>query len=247
MLLLEAKQYLEVDNKLISYTVNGSGYPMILVHGLGTSIDSWSLNIRELSKYSKVYAIDLPGFGESSYSDEIMCAEEMADTIAQWCFKLKIKKAVFVGHSFGGEVCLWLAIKYPKLIKSLILAASTGLNDKASNLDRVQNMIIDGVREPLYFMPRLFKAYLKAGAWRMAVTLQKSCKRPLSDYLNKIICPVFIIYGSRDPVIIPEEDYNCVKKIKHVKTKIINSTHGLIFDSPEQFNHLVNEFIGSYN
>lgn len=247
MLLLESlkKEYIEIDNKLISYSVNGYGYPVVLIHGLGTSKDSWSFNIKELSQDSKVYAVDMPGFGESCYDDEVLSAEEIADTIAKWCLKIGIKKANFVGHSFGGEVCLWLAIKYPNIVKSLVLAASTGLNDNVSNIERIKSMMIDGPREPIHFMPKLFKSYIKAGAWRIIATLQKSHQRNLGIYLNKIKCPVLIIYGSKDPIIIPEEDYICVKKIKNFQIKIINSTHGLIFDSPEEFNLLVKDFVNN--
>lgn len=252
MLLLESKRYvekdfIEIDNNLINYTVSGYGEPLILIHGLGTSIDSWSLNIKELSKFSRVYAIDLPGFGESISNDQILTSEELAGIVAKFCEKLGINNAHFVGHSFGGEVCLWVSVKYPKLVKSTILAASTGLCNHISDIEKFKNLMRDGVREPIFFLPKLFKSYSKAGLWRMFLTMHKSKIRNLCNYVSKIKNPVLAIYGSRDPVIVPEEDKRALKKIKNKQVEIINSTHGLIFDNPKKFNSLVINFITALN
>lgn len=241
------EQIIEVFHKPVNYTVLGQGENLILIHGLGTSIESWSLNIEELSKNFKVYALDMPGFGESLPQEEILCSEGLADIVACFCVKLGIKKAHFVGHSFGGEISLWVAVKYPKLVKSIILAASTGLCTEVSNLEKFKNLIIDSVREPFYIMPKLLKAYSKAGAWRIFITIHKSKIHDICRYLDKIKCPVLLIYGSRDPVIVPEEDREALKKIKNSKVKMIDSTHGLIFDAPEEFNKLVKEFITTLN
>lgn len=246
MLLLEEKLFIDIESNLINYTVKGDGAPLILIHGLGTSIDSWSLNIKGLSEKFKVYALDMPGFGDS-ITNKILSSEELADIVAKWCEKMDIKKAHFVGHSFGGEICLWLGIKYPRLVKSLVLAASTGLCSNVSHIEKLKNLLIDGVREPLYFLPKLLRAYHKAGPWRIIITVHKSYQKNLCKYLSKIKCPVFIVYGARDPVIIPEEDKKAVKKIKKAKVKIIDSTHGLIFDSPEEFNQEVINFIEALN
>ena len=239
------KKFIDVGEHLISYQVLGEGQPIILIHGLGTSCDSWSKNIIELSKCGKVYALDMPGFGDSSTTQEILSSKGLAKVIANWCRAMKIKKAVFVGHSFGGEICLWLSILYKKLVKSIILAASTGLSDDFSLAERFQNLIIDGFREPFFFMPKLFKAYWKAGAKRILLTIQKSRNKKLTKNLSKIKVPVLVLYGSKDPVIVYEETQEALKKIPNLTVEIIDSTHGLIFEYPEGFNKSVCRFISN--
>lgn len=241
------KQFIEIFDRPVNYTVSGEGEDLILIHGLGTSIESWVLNIKELSKNFRVYALDMPGFGDSLPQDEILCSEGLSDIVACFCTKLGIKKAHFVGHSFGGEVSLWIAIKYPKLVKSVILGASTGLCANVSNIEKFKNLIVDSVREPLYIMPRLLKAYTKAGPWRMLITIHKSRIHNICNYLDKVKCPVLVIYGSRDPVIVPGDDREALKKIKNSKVKMIDSTHGLIFDAPDEFNKQVKDFIATLN
>jgi 2-hydroxy-6-oxonona-2,4-dienedioate hydrolase len=58
-------QYFQVGRVRIRYVSAGSGAPMLLMHGLGGSIESWMHNIDDLAKSFRVIAFDLPGFGLS--------------------------------------------------------------------------------------------------------------------------------------------------------------------------------------
>ncbi len=237
------KKFIEIDNRLISYQEIGEGEPIVLIHGLGTSSDSWSQNIFELSKCGKVYAVDMPGFGESCNIDEILCSQEIAKVIYDWCRALKIKKATFIGHSFGGEVCLWMAVKHKKVVRAIVLAASTGLNEQFSLVERFKNLMVDGFREPTFFMTKLFKSYWKAGARRILLTAQKSTDTKITKFLAKIKVPVLVVFGTKDPVIIYEESTETLKKISDVTIEVIDATHGIIFESPDLFNQAVCKFL----
>src|SRR2546422_10471424 len=56
----------EVDGLRLNYVVEGRGPAVILVHGLGGFAESWRHNIRPLAGRATVYALDLPGFGDSA-------------------------------------------------------------------------------------------------------------------------------------------------------------------------------------
>ena len=59
-------KFTRIDNLLVRYLdKNKSGIPLLLLHGLGGSIESWSNNINFLSTKFRIIALDLPGFGLS--------------------------------------------------------------------------------------------------------------------------------------------------------------------------------------
>jgi 2-hydroxy-6-oxonona-2,4-dienedioate hydrolase len=60
-----ADQYLKIDGLNVRYVDTKDGRPVLLLHGLGGSIESWSNNISELSQDLRVITLDLPGFGFS--------------------------------------------------------------------------------------------------------------------------------------------------------------------------------------
>jgi len=96
---------------------------VILLHGAGGNNLSWLPEFRRMQD-QRIYAIDLPGHGKSegigrqSIADYARCALDFLDA-------LKIQKAVFVGHSMGGAIALWLGIHSPSRVLGLGLI-STG-------------------------------------------------------------------------------------------------------------------------
>lgn len=84
---------------------------VILLHGAGGNHLSWPPEIRRMQG-QRLYALDLPGHGKSegigrqSIGDYARCVLDFMDA-------LKIRKAVFVGHSMGGAIALWLGIHTP--------------------------------------------------------------------------------------------------------------------------------------
>ncbi|HKU48555.1 MAG TPA: alpha/beta fold hydrolase, partial [Nitrososphaera sp.] len=59
------KKYLDVRGIRVRMIQAGKGQPLVLLHGLGGSIESWANNIEYLSKKFRVFSLDLPGFGQS--------------------------------------------------------------------------------------------------------------------------------------------------------------------------------------
>lgn len=236
----------EVEGLAIRATVYGSGDPLVLVHGLGTSAASWSRNVEALARCAKVYAIDLPGFGVSEKPHESLPPDRLADVLAAWCEAVGIARADFAGHSLGGEVCLWLAFRHPGLVGRLVLAASTGAAPRAGLLRRVGRLLIDGAREPIGFMPVLLKAYWQARPWRMIETARRSRSPDLLRVLPKVAAPTLVVWGRRDPVVPHCEARRLASALPDARLAIIeDGAHGLIFDAPDRFNELVCAFLRS--
>lgn len=97
--------------------------PLVLIHGAGGIHLSWPSEIRRLHGYS-VYAIDLPGHGKSDHCDGQQTIGDYARYVIQWLESIKLRRAVFVGHSMGSAIALALAIHHPEYVVGLGLLGS---------------------------------------------------------------------------------------------------------------------------
>lgn len=232
-----------INKCLIKAKVIGKGKALVLVHGLGTSSKSWLKNLEAISKCGKVYAIDLPGFGESDKPDKILSPEEQAKILYEWCLQMDLQKISLCGHSFGGEVCLWFAAKYPLMVEKMALVATTGYKYNFSLLKRSFALLQDAVHEPLNFLSTLTDSYIKAGPYRIIRTMQKSNAGILEKLLPGIKAETLLINASEDAVISREESKKLAEIIPGAKLKTIEGHHGIIFDQAKLFNQLICDYL----
>jgi pimeloyl-ACP methyl ester carboxylesterase len=102
--------------------------PIIFLHGLNGYIPIWNKQITELRKNHRCIALDLPGFGRSSKSQNYTISIfTYADAVIKFMDALNIQQATIVGHSMGGQIALNLGMRYARRINRLVLVSSTGL------------------------------------------------------------------------------------------------------------------------
>ncbi|MDR5659325.1 alpha/beta hydrolase [Serpentinicella sp. ANB-PHB4] len=107
-------------------------YVIVLVHGNLSSSKNWDILMESLDSRFKVYAVDLRGFGESTYNKPITNMKDFSDDLKLFVDKLKLKKFTLVGWSAGGAVTMQFAANYPKYVEKLILiesASTRGYNN----------------------------------------------------------------------------------------------------------------------
>jgi pimeloyl-ACP methyl ester carboxylesterase len=111
----------------LAYTRTGSGEPLVLLHGLGASRQSWTAVVTLLAARFDVIAIDLPGFGDSAplAADTEPSPAALAVAVATTLNRLGIQSPHVVGNSLGGWVALELAAVTP--VRSLTLLSPAGL------------------------------------------------------------------------------------------------------------------------
>ena len=113
----------------VFYTDSGKGNSVVLLHGFLENNTMWDAVVEEISKRNRVICIDLLGHGKTGCIGYIHSMEEMAEAVKAVLQELKIRRAIFVGHSMGGYVALAFAEKYPKNVKGLCLLNSTSQAD----------------------------------------------------------------------------------------------------------------------
>ncbi|GGA27915.1 intracellular short-chain-length polyhydroxyalkanoate depolymerase [Psychrobacillus lasiicapitis] len=116
---------------------------IVLVHGNMTSSKHWDVLIDKLDAKYKVYAIDLRGFGESTYHTRIKGIKDFSDDLKEVIDALQLKHFNLIGWSTGGAICMQFAVDYPGYCEKLILLASAstrGYPFYATNLDGTPNL-----------------------------------------------------------------------------------------------------------
>nr|MBF0683086.1 alpha/beta fold hydrolase [Pseudomonas sp.] len=113
--------FVQISNSRIHYAQAGQGEPLILLHSNGCSLFEFQFVIEDLAKQHQVFALDLPGQGDS---DPLSCHwtyDMYADAIVEWMDAVGIERASIAGTSIGGVVCLALGKRHPQRVTSLLL------------------------------------------------------------------------------------------------------------------------------
>jgi len=127
-------EYLDIGGRRVRHLIQrGAGDAVVLVHGFGSSLESWSMNQAALAESGRtVAAFDLPGHGESYKTLESGSLEELCSATLDYLDAVGIERAHFIGHSMGAAVCLLAADQAPQRAMSLTLIAPAGLRQRIS-------------------------------------------------------------------------------------------------------------------
>jgi pyruvate dehydrogenase E2 component (dihydrolipoamide acetyltransferase) len=133
----------EVGGRTLQYLKigEGEGPPVLLLHGFGGDINIWVFNQEALAEAGRtVYALDLPGHGQSSKDVGEGNVDSFVDVVAGFMDEMGIEKAHFVGHSMGGAIAGSFALAHPDRVASLVLIDSAGLGEEI-NADYIEGFI----------------------------------------------------------------------------------------------------------
>ena len=110
-----------VAGRRLHYLDVGTGDRVfVLIHGMGGRWQNWLENVPGLAEHGRVLVLDLPGFGQSQPPEGRVTLEGFADITAELVRSLGIGRAVFVGHSMGGQVALRVGSRHPDLAEAVV-------------------------------------------------------------------------------------------------------------------------------
>jgi len=116
--------YADVNGIKLYHEIYGAGEPLVLIHGGLTTIGEMQGWVQPLAKTWQVIAVEMQGHGRTADTDRPMSFTTMGDDIAALLDHLKIPKADFVGHSFGGASAIRAAIQHPEEVRRLVVISS---------------------------------------------------------------------------------------------------------------------------
>ncbi len=123
---LDVLSKVELSNgETLSYRKREGGDELVLlVHGNMTSSKHWDLLLETMDERFTIYAVDMRGFGESTYHQRITSIKDFSDDIKLFVDKLELKDFTIIGWSTGGNVAMQFCADYPNYSKKLVLFAS---------------------------------------------------------------------------------------------------------------------------
>jgi len=120
------EQFLCVNGMRFCYQEFGQGETILILPGLGTSIDYWQEVIPTLAAQYHVVAVDPPGFGKSDKPNASYELAWIVDQVVVFMDAKGIHQASVIGGSMGGHLALLMALNHPDHVSKLVLMGSVG-------------------------------------------------------------------------------------------------------------------------
>ena len=141
--------FVNVGGRRLRYLKMGeSGCPAILLHGFTGNLDNWLFNHATLAQDRSVYALDLPGHGQSAKDVGEGTVPALATMVLAWMDQLELRQAHLIGHSLGGSIALQCALQAAPRVRSCTLLAPAGLG-REINAEYLRGIVEAGRRKEL--------------------------------------------------------------------------------------------------
>ena len=257
----------------IGGATDGIAPPLVLVHGLGGTIENWRALAPALAERHRVLVPDLPGHGGSSLLSEARDVDALAGAVLAVAEAEEIRGAAWVGHSLGGAVALRAAALRPDTVRGLVLAAAAGIgsNSRAAHVTlavlgvaRPGHLIAPrrhawahsrrgrraafgwwGVADPDGLEPELAEAFLVGPAYHVD-TRQAGRALLASDprtELDRVTCPCLCLWGASDNWVRLEDGMEYARRLRAPLRAIAGCGHLLIGERPDACLAAIEEFL----
>ncbi len=182
---------------------------VIFLHGAGGNHLFWPPEMRHLSG-QRIYALDLPSHGKSDGVGR-QSISDYAESVLGFMDSLKLRKAIFVGHSMGGAIALWLGIHRPARTLGLgLIASAPRLRVSPELLENAANpatcpLAVKAITE-WSFAPSVDERLKELAAKRLAEVRPSVLNGDLlacaaydeTSLLGRIKAPTLIVCGTKD-------------------------------------------------
>jgi pimeloyl-ACP methyl ester carboxylesterase len=267
------EQYIQVNGLKVCYQETGHGDETILIiPGLGTSVDFWQLVVPPISQHYRVVAMDPPGFGKSDKPEVSYSLKWIAQQIVDFMNEKGIQRATLMGGSLGGHFATMIAIDHPDRVDRLILMGSCGAWPQANPLVIVgletlwqDPIVVNHLRAQwpkLYWdivgshtevSERLFAYQMAMRAngrvyWDEGRAASRSLKsiffNSCRPRMDEIKKPTLLVWGENDRIHLLSEGIYFRQHLPDARLVIVpNSAHEVILDQPQVMTDLVLRFM----
>ena len=231
---------INVNGIRLNVLEEGSGLPLVFVHGFPMSHEMWSAQTSALRDRFRVIAPDLRGFGDSPDASDVVTMEQFADDLAQMLEQLGISEPIVLcGLSMGGYVAWQFVRKYPDKLRGLVLCDTRAVADSTDGVAhrlRLAQMVLEKGAAVVAsaMLPNLFAAQtpqtqpsvveslrrviLNSSPRAIAAALRGMAERPdVRSWLPQINVPSLLIVGVEDKI-------STVSEMREIAAALPNST-----------------------
>jgi pimeloyl-ACP methyl ester carboxylesterase len=223
--LAETGSYATVNGLKMYYQVEGSGRPLVLIHGGVCTIEACLGKLRTpLAANWRTIAMEQQGHGRTADIDRPLSLDQMAEDMAALLRQLKIENADVVGYSMGGAIAMRLALRHPGLVRKVVIFG-TGYNADAyppGFLDGFKALKAEDI--PAAFRGEYEKVAPDPKRWPILIEKIKAMvadDKGLSDAdLKSIKAPVLVMVGDAD-IVRPEHAVAMFRLLPHGKLAVL--------------------------
>lgn len=255
--------FIQLKKTRIAYMQKGQGAPVLLLHGLGSSLQDWEYQIQEVSGYAQVWAIDMRGHGRSQPLRAPVSIAEMAEDVAEFIEALNIQGCILVGISMGGMIAFELLARRPELLAGLVVINSApsfpmeSLPVRFKVATRLAMIRLLGLKVMGRVLAHKLFPYPDQAEMRCRVAQRLASNDRVSylhalrailgwsapDSVNQADVPVLVVAGDRDYTPL-EFKQTYTEQLLNARLEVVHdSGHASPLDQPEQLNALLNDFI----
>jgi pimeloyl-ACP methyl ester carboxylesterase len=250
------------SSDVLYFTEQGSGPPLLLVHGLMVTGQMFEPVIEHFAARHRVIVPDLRGHGRSRELPAPHTAGQLASDLSRLLGHLGIRSTAVLGYSQGGAIAQQLVLDHPAQCDRLVLACTYAFN-MATFRERLEGHLAPILMRVLG-MKRFARLVANAATqlgkdrvdWLAGMIADQDPKLMLSAWretmafdsrrrLAEIRCPTLIVAGSKDTGIPIHHTKMLHKGIARSQLVIINGAdHALIWTHSDEFVRVTDEFLG---
>lgn len=261
---------IQFDGIAVRYSTEGTGRPVVLLHGYLLSGEAWKPLSDLLAATFRVISVDIPGHGESGVAGDTHSMEFIAEAVRAVMDDAGEKKVLLAGHSMGGYAALAFAEKYPGMLAGYILFHSHPYADAPESIAkrmREIEVVMAGKKNIMYpanismmfaesnlnTMPSALAELRKLASANPAggiiALLNGMMVRPLrTSVIEKGEVPLLWILGRSDRYFSPEAAMRDIKIPANAQVVILEKSGHLGFiEEPVLSAELISEFAGKLN
>lgn len=247
-----------VKNLKVNYVDEGSGTPILLLHGWGSGNVAFRGIINALRDRFRLIAPDFPGCGGSETMAEPWTLSDYEDFVIEFLEKLGIENPITMGHSHGGRVTLSLCAKGRLAPPKIVLLDAAGLIPKKSLKQKARARSFKIIKGALTLpviknysgnlLEKARKHYgsadYNAAPQVLRSTLVNLVNTDLRDIIGNIKCPTLLIWGENDTAT-PLSDAKIIESlIPDAGLCVIKGAgHFSFVENPVQTNAILNSFL----
>ena len=218
------------------YIEQGTGFPLILLHGNGEDCAYFTRQIDSFSENIHVIALDTRGHGQTPRGEAPFTIRQFAEDLLAFMDQHNIEKAHLLGFSDGGNIAMVFALAHPERVDKLIL---NGANLDASGVKRkIQIPIEIGFRIAKLFAKKSPKA--KKNAEMLGLMVNDPNVKP--EELSRIQNQTLVIAGDND-MIKDQHTRLIAQSIPGAELCILQGNHFIANKNPQSFNEAVLQFL----
>ena len=244
-----------IDNLAVTYELTGTGKTVLLLHGWGDNLTTFSQLISSLSGQYRLLAPDLPGFGGSQAPKEPWSLDNYANFVGALLAKLEFQAYAIIGHSNGGALAIHGLSQGVLKTDKLVLLASAGIRNSQPAKRLVTKVIAKVGKVTTIWLPNVVRQRLRRKLYgtigsdmlvvpELSETFKRTVRQDVQTDASKLTLPTLIINSDKDPAIPLADGKRFHDLIKGSKFEVLHgASHFIHQEQTDEVAKLIRDFL----